>query len=432
LPLKNNKVKKFLFSCFLLSVSIFGQPNQRGPSFRTNLPFESETISIPRIDGEFSVYFTYRMPYKFLVFEREDHKYNAGFRVIVEISDDNSNLIVRDIKDSKISVDNFELTNDKTLSIQDYLTFKLKSGEYKIDVLISDLNSTGELPLKPEKLNLSGKEDKKVENPLIIKAQEINCSDRKAFLLANSGGSIPFSNEVFNLVIPVRDTSVENLTIKIENNDENIFSGVIDESYIIPIGITMCENNLVVTSDSANILFRNFVLRNVNAKLTEGKLVLNISNEEKEIDKEYESQVVWFNKPFSLRDPEKAIEFLSYIESDSVISSMLDEDESDYSKILNDFWKKFDPTPETAYNEIMFEYYSRIDYAMREFRGISKDDGAKTDRGMIYIRFGKPDKIMRSSNPEGQIIEIWTYLNPEKKFSFVDKKGTGNFTLIEE
>jgi GWxTD domain-containing protein len=415
-----------------LYASIFGQPNHKGPSFRTKLPFESEIISIPRIDGDFSVYFTYRMPYNFLVFEREDESFRAGFQVIVEISDDSSNLVVRDIKDSRVSVNNFEATNDKNLFLQDYLTFKLKLGEYKIDALISDLNSTEELPLKLEKLKLSASEDKKVQNPVVIRAQEINCKDRKAFLLANSGGSIPFSNDVYNLIVPVRDTSVEYLTINIENNDENVFSGNIDESYIIPIGITMCENKLAVTSDSANVLFRNFIFRNVNAKLYEGEVVLKVSNEEKEIDEEYNTQVIWFNKPFSLRDPEKAIEFLSYIESDSVVSLMLDEDESDYPKILNDYWKKFDPTPETAYNEIMVEYYNRVDFAMKEFRGISKDDGAKTDRGIIYIKFGKPDKIIRSSNPEGQIIEIWTYLNPERKFSFVDKKGTGNFTLIEE
>jgi GWxTD domain-containing protein len=415
-----------------LYASIFGQPNHKGPSFRTKLPFESEIISIPRIDGDFSVYFTYRMPYNFLVFEREDESFRAGFQVIVEISDDSSNLVVRDIKDSRVSVNNFEATNDKNLFLQDYLTFKLKLGEYKIDALISDLNSTEELPLKLEKLKLSASEDKKVQSPVVIRAQEINCKDRKAFLLANSGGSIPFSNDVYNLIVPVRDTSVEYLTINIENNDENVFSGNIDESYIIPIGITMCENKLAVTSDSANVLFRNFIFRNVNAKLYEGEVVLKVSNEEKEIDEEYNTQVIWFNKPFSLRDPEKAIEFLSYIESDSVVSLMLDEDESDYPKILNDYWKKFDPTPETAYNEIMVEYYNRVDFAMKEFRGISKDDGAKTDRGIIYIKFGKPDKIIRSSNPEGQIIEIWTYLNPERKFSFVDKKGTGNFTLIEE
>jgi len=372
------------------------------------------------------------MPYKLLVFERMDDTFDAGIRVVVEITDENTNLVIRDIKDSKISVGDFESTNDHMLFLQDYLTFKVKPGDYKVATVISDLNSTGELPIKPVKMTLSEKENRKAQHPLIIRAQEIICSDNKAFLLANSGGNIPFSSDNYHLIIPVSDTLVKELNLSIENNYETVFSGKVNESYIIPIGITMCENNLAVTIDTANILFRNFVLRNVNAKLVEGKVILKILNEEYEIDEEYESQVIWFNKPFSLLDPEKAIEFLDYIESDSVVSLLLDEDESDYPKILNDYWKKFDPTPETSYNEIMFEYYSRVDYALREFRGISNSNGAKTDRGMIYIKFGKPEKIERLSNPEGQIIETWTYLKPERKFSFVDKKGTGNFTLIED
>lgn len=425
-------MKKSLISFLLLYISIFGQPNNQRSSLAPKLPFESEIITIPRIDGDFSVYFTYKIPYKLLVFERTDGSFDAGFRVVVEISDENSNLVTRDIKDSKISVRDFESTNDHTLFLQEYLSFKIKTGEYKITAVISDLNSTDELPIKPKKIILGENEDKKVLHPLIIRAQEINCSDNKAFLLANSGGNIPFSSDNYHLVIPVSDTLVTALSVSIENNDEIVFSGEIDESYIIPIGITKCENNLAITTDTANILFRNFVLKNVNTKLTEGKVILKVSNEEKDIDEEYESSVIWFNKPFSLMDPEKAIEYLSYIESDSVVSLLLDEDESDYPKILNEYWKKFDPTPETSYNEIMFEYYNRVDYTAREFRAISNSNGAKSDRGMIYIKFGKPEKLERLSNPEGQIIETWTYLNSGRKFSFIDKKGTGNFTLIEE
>ncbi|MGB5288123.1 MAG: GWxTD domain-containing protein, partial [Ignavibacteriaceae bacterium] len=425
-------VKKILFSIFLLYTSVFGQPNNQRPTSLPKLPFESEIISIPRIDGDFSVYFIYKMPYKLMVFERVDETFSANFRVIVEISDENSELVKRDIKDSKISVKDFESTNDHMLFLQEYLSFKLKPNEYKFSAIISDLNSTGELSLKPEKIKLGQDVYKKVLRPFIIHANEINCNNNRAFLLANSGGNIPFSSDIYHLIIPVSDTLIKELSISIENNDENIFSEEVNESYIIPIGVTICENNLAATTDSANISIRNFVLRNVNERLREGKVVLKISNEENEIDEEYESQVIWINKPFSLLDNEKAIEFLSYIESDSVVSLLLDEDESDYPKALNDYWKKFDPTTETAYNEIMFEYYSRVDYALKEFRAISNSNGAKTDRGMIYIKFGNPEKIERISNPEGLIIESWTYLNPERKFSFVDKKGTGNFTLIEE
>lgn len=178
-------------------------------------------------------------------------------------------------------------------------------------------------------------------------------------------------------------------------------------------------------------MIRNFIIKNVNEKLNEGNLVLTIKNEEKEIDEKINLNVVWFNKPFSLLNPEKAIEFLSYIESDSVVSELLDEDESDYPKVLNNFWAKFDPTPETTFNEIMFEYYSRVDYAVREFRSITNNNGAKTDRGMVYIKFGNADKIERTSTSQGQVIEVWTYSKSQRSFSFIDKTGTGNFTLTE-
>jgi hypothetical protein len=50
---------------------------------------------------------------------------------------------------------------------------------------------------------------------------------------------------------------------------------------------------------------------------------------------------------------------------------------------------------------------------------------------MVYIKFGQPDKIDRSSNSLGQVIELWTYNGSNHKFRFIDKIGTGNFTLIE-
>jgi GWxTD domain-containing protein len=424
-------VKKFLFSFFLICTSVIGQPDFNSPDFIPKIPFESEIISLPRNDGDFSVYFIYKIPYKLLVFERNEEAFNAGFRVTVEILDDDSKLVTRDIKDSKLTVNNFEATNDFNLFLQDFLNFKLKTGEYKITALISDMNSTGELQLEPIKLNLEEYKDKLVQHPLVISSQEIMCNDKKNFILANSGGNIPFSSDKFHLVIPISDTLVNEIDVIIENNDEVIISTKLNESYVIPIGIAECEKHLSVTTNPETILLRNFILRNVNDKLIEGELTLKVTNEEKSINEKYHSNIVWFNKPFSLMDPEKAIEFLNFVESDSVIYSLLNSSSSDYPKILTDYWAKFDPTPETTYNEVMFEYYTRVDYAIKEFKGIGKGNGAKSDRGVVYIRFGKPDKVERSSNPQGQVMEIWSYSKPERKFTFVDKKGTGNFSLTE-
>jgi len=424
-------VKKFLFSLLFISISLFGQPQRNSQPFIPRIPFETEAISLPRTDGDYSVYYSYKIPYKLLVFARNEESYEASFRIIVEISDEDGKLVGRDIKDSKISVNSFEATDDLNVFLQDYLSFKIKPGNYKAAAIISDMNSTGDLPLKPIELKLGNKENNLVLNPLVINSQEVTCNDKSAFILANSGGNVPFSFESFNLVIPVSDTLITEIDVTLENNDEVVYSGKVEESYVLPIGITSCDDNILVTTMPENRLIRNFIIRNVNQKLNEGELVLTVENEEKEIDKKIDLKVVWFNKPFSLLNPEKAIEFLSYIESDSVISELLDEDESDYPWVLSNYWSKFDPTPETTFNEIMFEYYSRVDYAIREFKSITNNNGAKTDRGMIYIKFGNADKIERTSTSQGQVIEVWTYSKSQRSFSFIDKTGTGNFTLTE-
>ncbi|MCK7522796.1 MAG: hypothetical protein MZV64_36495 [Ignavibacteriales bacterium] len=56
--------------------------------------------------------YIYKIPYRMLVFERKEDSFDAGFRVTVEILDEDSKLVARDIKDSKVIVNNFEETND--------------------------------------------------------------------------------------------------------------------------------------------------------------------------------------------------------------------------------------------------------------------------------------------------------------------------------
>ncbi len=425
-------MKKILFSFLIITLSAYGQPHRDFPIESPKVPFESEVISIPKINKEFSIYYIYKVPYKLLVFERENNTYHAQFRAIVEIKDKDDNLVVREIKDTKVQVPDFQSTSDPALFLQDYLNFKLDEGEYSIFPIISDLNSEGELRIKSEKVELIKNTEKLVFEPFIIEDGKRVCNDTEAFILANTGGELPFSSKIYHMAIPVKDTLINELTITIENNDDTILSNKVQESYVLQIGMIKCEDNLAVTMNDESIPVRFFVVREINKKVREGNLIVKIQNSQNDIDEEYKSRVEWLNKPFSLRDVEKAIEFLSYIEPDSVVYIMLDKEENEYLKILDDYWKKFDPTPETSYNEIMAEFYNRIDYAMREFMGLNKGNGAKTDRGIVYIKFGKPDEIKRTSNPLGQIIEIWTYQKPQRNFSFVDKKGTGNFTLIEE
>jgi len=83
-----------------------------------------------------------------------------------------------------------------------------------------------------------------------------------------------------------------------------------------------------------------------------------------------------------------------------------DEERSAFRQLSNDeerdqfieaFWQRRDPTPDTEENEYKEEHYQRIAYANEHFAaGVP---GWKTDRGRIYIVFGKPDEI--ESHPSG-------------------------------
>src|SRR6266404_6482465 len=66
-------------------------------------------------------------------------------------------------------------------------------------------------------------------------------------------------------------------------------------------------------------------------------------------------------------------------------------------QFIEQFWLRRDPTPDTVDNEFKEEHYARIAYANEHFAaGIP---GWKTDRGRMYIMYGKPDEI--DSHPSG-------------------------------
>jgi GWxTD domain-containing protein len=79
---------------------------------------------------------------------------------------------------------------------------------------------------------------------------------------------------------------------------------------------------------------------------------------------------------------------------------------------------------------LMRNYFRRVELANRYFT--SYKEGWKTDRGMAYIVFGKPDQVYRFSDRE-----VWNYDNSRFKIRFNFSRSTSlfdpdNFVLIRE
>jgi GWxTD domain-containing protein len=109
--------------------------------------------------------------------------------------------------------------------------------------------------------------------------------------------------------------------------------------------------------------------------------------------------------------PEVMIEPLAYIASQDEISGM---ESADKPKVaLDEFWIKCGGNVEKA-RELIRIYYTRVLYS--NFYFTSYKEGWRSERGMIYIMYGPPDKVYKST--EG---ERWGYKKPPLKSKWANK-----------
>jgi len=115
-------------------------------------------------------------------------------------------------------------------------------------------------------------------------------------------------------------------------------------------------------------------------------------------------------------------------------------------QFMEQFWLRRDPDPNTPENEYREEHYRRIAYANEHYT--SGIPGWKTDRGRVYIAWGKPDET--ESYPAGSqynrlsyegggsttvyAFERWWYrhldgVGDDVELEFVDKSGTGDYKI---
>jgi GWxTD domain-containing protein len=82
-------------------------------------------------------------------------------------------------------------------------------------------------------------------------------------------------------------------------------------------------------------------------------------------------------------------------EESKAFKTLSNDEERD--AFIEQFWLRRNPNPDSPENEFREEHYRRIAYANEHFA--AGKPGWKTDRGHIYISFGKPDSI--ESHPSG-------------------------------
>ncbi len=149
---------------------------------------------------------------------------------------------------------------------------------------------------------------------------------------------------------------------------------------------------------------------------------------ETEITKSF--QMIWPDMPLSLRDIDYALDALNIITREEQLDSLKRGDFEARRSKLEAFWKEKDKTPETSYNEVMAEFYRRVDHARKTFGTLREPDGFKSDRGRVFVLYGPPTKIERTLDAAAGFRESWSYEKLNKKFVFLDKTKSGIYMLV--
>ena len=150
------------------------------------------------------------------------------------------------------------------------------------------------------------------------------------------------------------------------------------------------------------------------------------------------------NKSIYKRWKDEDVRWIITDEERKIFDSLKTDDERE--QFIEGFWYRRDPDPDTDVNEYREDYYQRIAYANEHYT--SGIPGWKTDRGRIYIMFGKADQI--ESHPSGGSydrpawegggststypFEIWWYryiegVGSDVEIEFVDPTGSGEYRI---
>lgn len=393
--------------------------------------FSADAAIQPGDRGSAEVRIDYRLGRGELLFERSASGYRAGYEIrVIFLSAKGNKQVAGDSFTHNLKVSRFSETTFQGDDIADHVTFSVPPGRYVIEVALTDLRA--------ERTSTTSLD---IDVPGVPAGQlwftDLSLGTARADSTdgpASTAGIDPNPSRRFGENLPQMVAVAEIV--------DNRPAGAPDSTYhiqyeiISEVQLTMARGDTTIARHGTRTPFQigphigsldpgtyRFVIALVSPATNEkGKKKGPPLLREKTFTVEQTASNVTI-------DSRKSIEVLRYIASDPELNAMdrLSTPEGRRA-FWEEFWRQRDPTPETAQNEAMDEFYKRVQYANQHFG--AGGQGWKSDMGGIYITFGQPDEIVR--NPfrfEGPPEEIWYYYRARKTYFFVDKDGFGRYEL---
>lgn len=384
---------------------------------------------------EYSVELYYSVSFDQLTFSAQDNQLLASFSVSLAIKDQSNNdVLTREIA-KKARAASEEESRDPSKGIIDQIKFSLPTGSYSFQFSLSDIygnrssTASGVFELEASDSSLT-------TSPLEL-----------ATLISETRPQDPFSKGTKS-VLPnpsrryTQGKSILYLYFEIYNMKTAPVGQ--DNQYALQYVVTdRFGDSLLVTPlrrfdkpGSSAAKMEAIDIRGLDA----GQYLLAVLVKDPATGQSTASQSLFYIRPpatdastlpMTQEDIKRYRDQIKYIatrEELALYDNLVPEDKG---RFLVNFWKSRDTSPETEENEYMMDYFSRFNYAAKNFRG--KEGGENSDMGRVFIIYGQPDDIERyDMHFETKAYQIWHYFTAggRHSFVFVDYNNEGIYTLV--
>lgn len=234
--------------------------------------------------------------------------------------------------------------------------------------------------------------------------------------------------EIHKVRISRQDTTVQDKVMEHEINQEYLVSGFVQKIAMEDDRPYFSLTEAADDSDTGGFYLLhvpNSTYENAHYRI---RVIKTPSGGEPKTIARRTYQSLWLDMPVSLLNLDVAIDMMRFIVDDDQYRELRRGNRQQREERFRKFWAERDPSPESEYNELMVEFFRRIDYAYDNFTTPQKP-GYESDQGKIYIRQGEPDRRERTFPPNQPAREVWYYA--DRSFVFEATTGFGDYRLID-
>ena len=450
----------------ILFISVFDADAQRRLTTyesllqRTDRPSSYvDHVLLPADDSSTQFTVIFRIDYDFLPFlrirsdmtpPRSDAEYFAPLRMGLEVFEgtaptgrraSNAPSVFREAWQDTLWVDTFEETKSRTDYTQGFIHTLLDEGVYHYELQLARAGSVREQSSSRRNFTVENYQESEKAEFILMSNLSVSGNQLNGTLL-NYGNNVLYGQDYHLLIKLPAETAIE--TDEFTLNIHRLSSGSSDDGDIRHTETISTDQIIKLSSARA---FKDDEEISLQAGLNDEGVryaYVEIPNQEFE-NARYRFRLMtegrdepigertinsqWIDMPVSLYNLDVAIEMLKFIVDDSELRRINSGSTSERERKFREFWAQRDPTPDTEFNELMAEYYRRIDHAYENFSSL-QTPGYETDQGRAYILYGAPDNIERRLPTNAPTREVWEY--PNRTLIFEATTGFGDFRLVSE